>query len=236
VILNGGNDTFTKILLHMDGSNGGTTFTDSNIGGSAHTWAAQVGSPVTSTAAKEFGTASLDCGAAANSISTADSADFTLGSGDFTVDFWFNRQGGDGTRRFLYLHGDGATATSSIECELSAANVIVAYLCSGSTLTTMTGTTTFTSTGWHHFALTRSGNNVRVFLDGVQEGSTLSYSSTINDPSNNFVIGSTLSSLMWNGFLDEFRLSVGIARWTANFTPPVIAYARDSFVSGLAFL
>ena len=34
-----GNDAFTKILLHMDGSNGGTTFTDIAVGGSANTWA-----------------------------------------------------------------------------------------------------------------------------------------------------------------------------------------------------
>jgi hypothetical protein len=87
-----GNDSFTKILLHMDGANGGTTFTDANVGGSAHTWTAN--SATTSTGTLKFGTASENCGAGVGWIDTPDSADFTLGSGDFTIDFWFNRQGG----------------------------------------------------------------------------------------------------------------------------------------------
>jgi hypothetical protein len=42
-----------------------------------------------------------------------------------------------------------------------------------------------------------------------------------------FLIGggdSVYGLLPFNGNIDEFRVSLGIARWTANFTPPTSAY------------
>src|SRR6266481_9069426 len=108
----GGNDKFTKILLHMDGSNGATTFTDSNAGGSAHTWTAT--NATTSTTQTRFGPTSLSTGAAAGNITTPDSADFTAGSGDFTAECWFCVSGGNGTFRFLFGQSDNAATISTI--------------------------------------------------------------------------------------------------------------------------
>jgi hypothetical protein len=84
-----GNDAFTKILLHMDGTNGSTTFTDTNAGGSAHTWTAN-GNAQISTAQSKFGGASGLFDGTGDYITTPDHADYTLGSGDFTIDLWFN--------------------------------------------------------------------------------------------------------------------------------------------------
>ena len=81
-----GNDAFTKILLHMDGSNGGTTFTDIAVGGSAKTWTPT--NATTSTASFKFGTASMLT--ASGYITTPDHSDFTIGSNDFTLDLWIN--------------------------------------------------------------------------------------------------------------------------------------------------
>lgn len=221
----GGNDAFTKILLHMDGSNGGTVFTDNNAGGSAHTWTPS--SATTSTTQFKFGSTSLSAGSTGY-ITTPDSADFTLGSGDWTVDTWFYVSGGSGAARYLagQMNSAGTNASSSLFLGLTSGNVMSVTVNNGSTPTTVNGTTAYTTTGWHHVAFVRTGNILRLFLDGVQEGGDVAFSLSVNDSANNFSVGrlGEFASNSWNGFIDEFRLSVGVARWTANFTPPVAAY------------
>lgn len=223
-----GNDAFTKILLHMDGSNGSTTFTDVCAGATPHTFTAS-GNAQISTAQSKFGGAAGLFDGTGDCIRTPDSNDFTLGSGAWTYDLWFNRAGGDGTRRFLFgTASSGGAGGYTVSMELTAGNVLRAIVSTdGATANVdFSGTTTFTSSGWHHAALVRTGNTIKMFVDGTQEGGDKAYSSTVNNSINQFGVGSfgEFTSNMWNGYIDEFRLSVGIARWTANFTPPTRAY------------
>lgn len=226
-----GNDDFTKILLHMDGVDASTTFTESAHAGAAHTWTA-AGNAQIDTGITKFGTGTGLFDGTGDYITTPDHADFTLGSGDFTVDFWFNRAGGDGAARFICGQSDnaGTTTTRAFQVLLSTGNVVL-FSCfdAAGSATTVTGTTTFTATGWHHVAGVRTGNVLRLFVDGTQEGGDVAFSVAVNDSANAFGVGSLgeVTANTWNGSLDEFRLSVGIARWTANFTPPTAAYSAE---------
>mgnify|MGYP001606217038 CR=1 FL=1 len=223
----GGNDSFTKILLHFDGADTSTTFTDNNTGGSAHTWTAAATAQI-DTGIAIFTAAGLFDGTG-DFITTPDHADFTIGASEFTVDFWFNRAGGDGGARFIGGQSDSAaTATTrTVQLNEGATNVIQGSVFEGAVATTVSSTTTFTATGWHHVAFVRTGNILRLFIDGVQEGGDVAFSGTVNDSTNAFGVGclGELTTLTWNGSLDEFRLSVGVARWTANFTPPTSPYS-----------
>lgn len=229
-----GNDSFTKVLLHFDGSDTSTTITDDNAGGSAHTWTAN-GNAQLDTGITKFGTATLLCDGTGDYVSTPDHADFTLGSSNFVADVWFNRAGGDGTRRFLFGQADNTGSSLSITAELNASNVVVAtYSKDGSATVSLTGSTAITATGWHHFAFLRSGNNLYLALDGAIEAGPTAISGgsgSIFDSSNAFAVGrrGELTTLTWNGSLDEFRLSVGTDRgWTSTFTPPTAAYSTTS--------
>jgi hypothetical protein len=224
--MSGGNDSFTKILLHMDGANAGTTFTDSNFGGAAHAWTAS--SATTNTGTIKFGTASLNCGAGVGFITTPDSADFTLGSGDFTIDCWFYRNGAIGAFEFLAGQSDSSAtvASQTASLQLSPTNVVQFRVSNASASTNVNGTTAFTTNGWNHVAGVRTGNILRLFVNGVQEGGDVAFSGAVNDSTSVYGVGcaGSFPSNFWNGFIDEFRLSVGIARWTANFTLPTAAY------------
>src|SRR5262245_47332410 len=224
-----GNDSAGKVLLHLDGTNGSTTITDSNVGGSAHTWTNHTGS--ISTAQSKFGGASYDA-TAGGYVDTPDSADFTLGGGDFTIDLWFYRSGGDGTRRFIAAQSDSAGGNRPFDLRLTTGNVVEGRVNNG--LTAVTGTTTITATGWHHVAFVRTGNTLKLFVDGTQEGGDVSFSGTLADSSSNLAVGRAgeFTTDPWNGYLDEFRLSVGTARWTANFTPPGSAYVDERAAVG----
>ena len=229
--INGENDIYTKIMLHLDGSNGGVIFTDDAAGGSvAHTW-----SPVNatiSTAASKFGGSSMLT--AVGYVTTPDHADYTLGSLDWTADFWLNSNGTSGLVGLVGQSDAAGNLTSvTIAINRSGTNTIQVAVNTPSTSTTFGSVGTVGGGSWHHIALVRNGTSIKLYIDGVLDGSG-SISGAVNDSSANWSVGRigqatgyTASSVL----IDEFRLSVGIARWTANFTPPSAAYALASQVT-----
>jgi hypothetical protein len=221
-----GNDAFTTVLLHMDGDDAGTTFSDSNFGGSAHTWTA-AGNAQIDTAESKFGGASGLFDGTGDCLTTPDSGDWDFGSGDFTIDLWFNRAGGNGTERIMLCQCNLDADLISFYVELSTANRAKASIRqSDLTVCTVTGTTSFTAAGWHHVAFVRTGDTLKLFVDGTQEGGDVAISGATRNSSAKLGVGrfGDFDGLYWNGWLDEIRISKGIARWTANFTPPTSAY------------
>lgn len=217
--LGGGNDQFTKILLHFDGN-----LTDTNLGGSAHTWTAHGSSFVTS--GQKFGTGALQC----PYIDTPAHADFNLGSGDWTIDFWFDTlAAGNGTVRRLCGQSDSAVTplTESFFIALGGTNLLAASIGNGTALpSAIVGTTAITTSGLHHAEINRYGNVLQLFLDGTKNATDVAFFSTVPNSISNFSVGRAGESVLtpFSGLIDEFRLSVGIARHTANFTPATQAY------------
>lgn len=240
-LASGGNDSYTKFLLHMDGADASTTFTDSNTGGSAHTWTA-AGNAQIDTADSKFGGASGLFDGNGDYITTPDHADFTLGSGDWTFDCWFKCNVAGGTSQLLAGQCDNAasTASTSIVISRTTGNVIQAYAVVGTTASTVTGTTQFTNavnTGWHHLIFQRTGNTIQLFIDNVQEGGNVAITGTVNDSASVWGIGTwgaiIAGTQAWNGWLDEARLSVGIARRISTSTIPTVAYYLGGTCVGL---
>ena len=85
---------------------------------------------------------------------------------------------------------------------------------------------------WYHVALTRdASNNLRLFVDGEQKGATsANYTTDFTDA--DYFLGNITntggSSRSLKGFLDEVRITVGQARYTANFTPMTTASGNKS--------
>ncbi len=219
----------TKALLHFDGVDASTTITDNST--SPKTWTA-AGNAQIDTAQSVFGGASLLLDGTGDWVSTPDHADFTLGSGAFTIDFWFNCSAAGGTaQRLAGQAASGlAASTGAWYVERHTTNVIRAHVSNGTAWTTVTGTTTFTATGWHHVALVRTGNVLKLFIDGVQEGGDVAFTGSVNDSANNVRFGAAgeETTSPWTGWIDEGRIIVGTARWTAAFTPPAIAYSNST--------
>jgi hypothetical protein len=221
----GGLDQYTKILLHMNGTNGSTSFPDA---AKARTWTTGGGATVTTgNPLSGFG----ESGNFGGWIETPDETDFTVGSGDFTVDFWFRAAGaGAGTTRFMcgQVNSGNTVTTISVQAALNAANGLQMTAYVGSTaFTAASGGGAFSHDVWNHFAGIRDGGTLRTHLNGVQVGS-VAISGTVNDSANKFSVGrcGELASNPYNGQLDEFRLSVGKARWVGGttFTPPSSPY------------
>ena len=188
------------------------------------------------TTQKEFGTGSarFDGG---SYLSVPDHADWNFGTGDFTIDFWarFNALPGDGAYQgfygqyistdffHLYLINSGGVYTLKVSA-MTASAYAARY---NYTWTPSVDT-------WYHIAFVRNGSNFYLFIGGDSKTwttvDTAISTNSLPDSTAVLTIGATTDSAglhYFNGWMDEVRVSKGIARWTANFTPPVSAYPLD---------
>jgi hypothetical protein len=212
-------DTYTKALLHFNGADASTTFTDE----SGKTWTAE-GSAQIDTDQKRLGNASGIFGAG-SIISSPNNADFDFGSDNFTIDF-------------CVMYSTKANQANLIE-KRSGYTVVTPFLITSSntTLTAkismgvtwdviISGEHNYSDNTWHHIALVRSGNDFKLFSDGTQLGDTSTVSGSLMTNTDNITVGGSANGYYLYGWIDELRISKGIARWTANFTPPTAEYAE----------
>jgi hypothetical protein len=228
--LDGGNDTYTKVLLHFEGADAGTTITDSNLGGSSHTWTAR-GNANTDDAQAKFGSTSLLCDGTGDYVDTGDHGDYTLGSGDFTVEMWA-RPAVDGSALVLAGQCDTAgiaNANSSFLVARTAGNLVTFAVATAGAATTVTSTSTLVAGSWTHILGVKYNSVLKLFINGTQEGGDVAHAATVNPSSSLLGVGSggDYTTNPWNGWIDEFRLSVGTARYTEDFTVRTFAYYGD---------
>lgn len=222
-------DSYTKLLLHCDGSDGSTTFVDSSFSGKSIT---AVGNAQIDTAQYKFGGASGLFDGDGDYLSVPDSDDWYFGTGAFTVDFWvrFNSLPSSGAAQFLY--NQRQSTNDAIEINLTNNSGTYQWIfkvtSGGGAIITLTCNTTISASTWYHIALTRNGNDFKFFQNGAQIGSTLTDTDAVPNLSASIDIGRwSGNGYYFNGWLDEFRISKGIARWTSDFTPPTRPYTRS---------
>jgi hypothetical protein len=204
-----------SLLLHMDGTNGSTTFTDN----SANTFTVTAtGNAKLSTAQKKFGATSGLFDGSGDWITAPSVSAFSFGTGDFTVEAWIYRVSVNLYSALLEI-GNHANADSIIF--LVGTNGITAY--SGGFL----GSGTLATGQWQHVAWTRSSGTLRTFVDGTLT-STTSFSGNLSSNSNVSIgYGAGLnggSTYYFNGYIDDLRITKGISRYNATFTPPTAAF------------
>lgn len=214
-----------KLVIHGDGADASTTFTDA---ATSKTITAN-GNVQVDTAQSVFGGASVLFDGTGDYLSLADHADWDFGSGDFTVDFRV-RFASVASNRNLFMQGSAWNSNFSWGVQwVQAGNLLYFYYTTdGSTSQSKTFSWTPSANTWYHVAIVRNGNNLMAFVNGTQIGSTQSLSGvTIYNSSANLVIGAGISGLSGDhdGWLDEIAIRKGTAAWTANFTPPAAAYA-----------
>ncbi|NDE15600.1 hypothetical protein EBZ80_11790 [bacterium] len=212
------------LLLHMDGANNSTTFTDSSASGRTVT---PVGNAKVSTAQSKFGGSSAEFDGDGDYLSLAPSAAFEFGTGDFTVEFFanhidtFDPVGGGAYPHWFSIntYADGIMARPSTD-----GSGIQLFI--GGSLYSFSEAISLST--WYHVALTRQSGDVRLFLDGQQIGDVIPDSYSLED-NNGVTIGTALHGLseVMKGYIEEFRVTGGVARYTANFTPPTAAFPNS---------
>ena len=216
-------DTYTKLLLHMDGDDGSTTFVDSSPAARSVTAS---GSAQVSASYAKFSQGGSFNGQNASYLSIPNSTDWVFGNSDFTVEGWFYLSGTNQPYTCLIATTSGVDH-SGWAINLNSTGTKARFVAGDNSTAwkvELVGTTTLSTNAWHHVAVARSGNVFKLFLDGVQEA-TATNAVTISDVGIPLRLASFVSyNAPLLGYLDEIRISNGIARWTADFTPPTAPY------------
>ena len=213
-----------KLLLPFDGSNGATSTTDSSNTNNSVTF---VGTAQLSTAQSKFGGSSLLLDGNSDYVYVANSDLGTTSTESFTIEFWTYLIGGTDSQ--VNFYSDYSGASNGISFEKTTGNVLKVW---NGDSARITGTTTISTGQWYHMALSGTSGSYKLFLNGTQEGST---------SSNGFTAGTTnkyIGTFYWaglggavrllNGYIEDFRITKGEARYTSNFTPPTSAHLTSA--------
>ena len=209
--LNGTNETntttdFTSLYLPLDSDvndDSDNPFTITASGNAA----------ISSTQAK-FGGYSLALDGSGDYLTVGSSQSAMAFAGDFTIEFWMYPTSLSGS----YVGPMGCHDSTGWLFQFASGGG--RFYINGSNEITTTATTS--TNQWYHVAVTRNSGTVKLFIDGVEQGS-LSFSSAM--PTNNDLIigGSNASGQYFPGYLDDIRILNGYAKYTSKFTPPTSA-------------
>ena len=232
----GGCDSNTGILLHGDGTDGSTTFTDEGCNGTAKTVASTNGSPNIDTTYKEFGTASIEfLSATADYIRYLDSTDWDILDNTTSsrgIDLWARHlthtgeegyfwQSESATKRYFFRHNGGAGLIFYAQFDGTA--VHSGYI------------SEISDSNWHHLAVIKIADDVGIYKDGTQVGYVdVSGAGATGTLAGSFFVGYATYSGM-NGNIDEFRVqNSDYFGATPNSTPddsitvPTVAYSTSA--------
>jgi hypothetical protein len=244
----GATNPYLRILLHFDGTNLSTTFTDGSIlmingsntgsGGTSIVGNAAIitnpsGGTVTT---PKFGTGCL--GSKNGPSGTTgffgvwfpSSLNYSFGTSNFTIEFWFlsysTQQAGASARiASNYTSGSFTTNCMTINCPTSSTAMVLQIFNIGSCSCPAPAGGFGDTTAWHHYAFVRNGTSITGYTDGVAGTPVTNSASFDGGVAAPFILGcnpndNSGAGYGGNGFMDEFRLQIGVASYTANFTPP----------------
>ena len=222
LILSGtGIDQSVALLLKGDGPNNSINIIDS----SNNNFTVFVsGNAKISTTKFKYGTSSIAFDGSDDYISSTNTK-FKL-SGSYTVEFWINPNsyGVPTHGAGIFFNGTLSSNANRVQLAVTPTGAISANGF-GTGVTQIWGILTSAATlplnTWTHIALSSTGTTVRLFVNGILAGS--SATSLISTLPDTFYIGfhrSGSALRYFNGHIDDFRLTQGVATYTTNFTPP----------------
>ena len=217
-------DIYTKLLVQSDTIDGDSRFTDSSV--QTHPITAH-GNTHHSSLEKKFGSTSIHFDGNGDFLSIGGHPDFDFGLDDFTIDFWANfsstaakqviftknTPGGSGSDSPIVLYTHNAVLQLYMSSPAGGFDIISGWKNFG----------TIAPNVWEHYALVRNGSIFYLFKNGVLQD-TLNSSLSLLTNSEPVYIGNrdySANQDYFSGYIEEFRISKGIARWTSDFTPPV---------------
>lgn len=237
-----GGDPSVLLHTHFEGENNSKTLVECSYNRHRSRETVFNGGAVISTTKKKFGTSSLYFPSVYDSVVLHNRS--AIGTGDFTLECWINLSSlhSSGFQRIFsistmwndWLWGTGLTlvlrtsymyvAITSSQANNGTVDEYSAYL--GSDAQTNT---------WYHLAVVRQSGVVNTYLNGTKCGSGKTMKGNISG-SNYYIGGGYFGQGYYgfNGYIDELRLTTGVARYTANFTPSSSQFADSSPVPSIS--
>jgi Concanavalin A-like lectin/glucanases superfamily len=203
------------LLMGYEGANGSTGapgMTDESA--AAHGTGTVGGSAAISTAAHVFtGASSMLLNGTGDTLSFPASNDFNFGSGAFTIETSLNAISMSGAGSTTWVISNSRWSLTFTGLQLLTFNVT-----DGSSTTTLTSSAGIGAGAWHPLCIDFDGSKYRLYLDGAMVASSTSLI-TIPAGTLNCVFGlasGNIFTLGVNGYLDEVRITKGVARYASD--------------------
>ena len=218
-------------------SSSGTTFSGTSIGMADYTQKVitRYGHTTLSTSQYKFDNSSSYFDGTDDYLTIPDSSDWDFGTDLFTIDWWFNATNPSTWRGLLGQYDAGGRGTYELYIgdENNSNKVLINLYYNSWADYWLSGN--YTINVWNHAAIVReSTTSIKLYINGILVDTEVIPSDLpINNTSNiPLYVGKTYrnsTSNCYQGYLDEFRISKGIARWTENFTPPTSPHIADEY-------
>jgi len=134
-------------------------------------------------------------------------------TGGFTIEAW------------VYITSTGVTHTifyntSGAQLQINSSNQLT-FAISGSTIVTTTGT--IPGSTWTHVAVSRDSDSVKLFLNGVQSGSTVSNSTNVPNSGSQYIGTTGNTTALFRGYMNDLRVC-NYGLYTNTFALPTAAF------------
>ena len=179
------------------------------------------------TTTKKYGTGSLSFDGTGDYLFIPPTPDLHLGSGNWTIEFWMYAPDVTTYQDLIGLNfNTNQSSYASVRLVVTSGQFQVLASTTGSSWTTNTTIGSVSTNTWTHVALVRtSSTTLNLFINGVSAG-TPAVSGSLYAGAH----GSRIANLYWSGnfyysgFIDDLRITKGVARYTTTFTPPTAAF------------
>jgi hypothetical protein len=182
-----------------------------------------VGNAQIDTSTVKYGTGSMEFDGTGDYVVAAANTSLALGTGEFTVEMWLYPTA-FATYISVWCCTNSATVATGFHIGFNASGQMFIYQNSAFRISSSANSGVLTLNQWNHVAVVRSSGVVKIYVDGTAASSTWS---TTQDFSQGFnLIGAAPNggSEYYTGYIDDLRITKGIARYTTTFTPPTAAF------------
>ena len=183
-----------------------------------------VGNAQIDTTTKKYGTGSMEFDGTGDRLVFPSTPDLQLGTGNFTIEGWVYRADTN-IRGVFQLSGTAgglqANATTNLALGSDTGAVWRIYANNSG----YNSAATWSINTWYHFALVRNSGTTTLYINGT---SVISQADTVNYTGQNLCVGGFYdTTYLMNGYIDDLRITKGIARYTANFVPPIARFPNQ---------
>ena len=186
-----------------------------------------VGNADISTSVFKYGTGSLAFDGTGDYLNLPVNPTLSFGVADFTIEGWMNVASIDATYRCIFSVGPTVqiyARSGTIECYFNNTDNTSGYIVLGLTAPA----SSITANTWHYFTVVRNGTTFTAYIDGVAGTPITGVTAAVGTSARGAVVGDIQNAggtfqYPFTGYIDDLRITKGLARYTANFTPPTEA-------------
>jgi len=179
-----------------------------------------VGNAQVSTTQAKFGTTSMYFDGTGDYLLLPVSKSLEFGSANWTIELWLYVPSLPSTRKELFYLNGNLSGYAAVSLHICTNNKLgLSFSESGGSWkvddTTGVGSA-LTAGTWQYVALTRSGQNIQIYLDGIAQGAAYTTTAATTSLMTTYVTNAIASygttNFQLNGYMDELRITIGQAR------------------------